>query len=111
MYEIPGLSAKYVEMILDQKEYFTQYCQSTVTGKTQLVEILKRNKVLEIVDTDCSWFFIKSTPKLVKLLNRYKVGVRELVLPGQSAEYIKFNYDPILEGSGFLKELSNENLN
>lgn len=111
MYEIPGVSAKYVEMILDQKEYFTQYCQSTLAEKTQLVEILKKNKMLEIIDTDSSWFFIKSTPRLIKLFDQYKVGVRTVILPGQAEEYMKFNYDPVLKGSEFLKKLSNENFN
>lgn len=105
MYEIPSISAKYIELVLDRKSIFEQYSTKLLKNKETVVKRLKAKYNSDIIDTDSSWCFIKHTPFYKSIFETYNIGYRTIILPKQEKEYIKFNYDIALEKSEFLKTL------
>lgn len=103
MYEIPALSAKYIEFILNNKKKYTKYLKKTLKQKSTLVKQLK-NK-MPVIDTDSTWFFIEETLKIKTIFEKHKVSYRTTILPGREASFIKFNYDLVLHKSKFIDDL------
>ena len=93
MYEINTIGAKYVEFIFDNIEYYNKYIKDTYDYKAIAVTKL-RNLGYTIIDTDCSWFYLKRFDKIdnLKTFNDNGISFRTLILP-DGIEYIKFNYD------------------
>lgn len=105
MYEISGLSSKYIEFILDNFKIYKKYLKNTLRHKSKLVSKLK--KLYTIVDTQSSWFFIESSPTVDEILKYNNVAYRKVVLPGSKEEWIKFNYDLKIKNSKLEKMLEN----
>ena len=93
MYEINTIGAKYVEFIFDNIEYYNKYIKDTYDYKAIAVTKL-RNLGYTVIDTDCSWFYLKRFDKIdnLKTFNDNGISFRTLILP-DGIEYIKFNYD------------------
>jgi histidinol-phosphate/aromatic aminotransferase/cobyric acid decarboxylase-like protein len=107
MYEISGLSSKYIEFILDNFKTYKRYLKNTLRQKNKLVSKLK--KYYTIVDTQSSWFFIESSPTVNEILKNNNVAYRKVILPGSDEEWIKFNYDLKIKNSKLEKMLKNGN--
>ena len=110
MYEISSLSAKYVEFILDNIKHYESYIRNTLEYKEELYENLKKtqNKIL-VHNTDSSWFWIrgkKENKAIDKILKEEKISVRKMILPVDNQEWIKFNYDLMLESTKIRKLLN-----
>ena len=101
MYEINGVGAKYTEFILDNISDYNSYIKKTLDYKTPTIEKLKKLGY-SIIDTDSSWFFLKRWGKKdnLKTFNDLGISFRTLTLP-DNIEYIKFNYDLILNNEDF----------
>jgi len=101
MYEINGVGAKYTEFILDNIHDYNSYIQKTFENKTLAIAKLKKLGH-SIIDTDCSWFFLKRWGKKdnLKTFNDLGISFRTLVLP-DNIEYVKFNYDLKLNNEDF----------
>lgn len=104
MYEIPGISAKYCEYILDNIDIFKKDIVDLKEYKDILVRKLKK-RGQDILDTDSSWFFIKKTPKLEEVFDTNRVDIREFTFKGVKEVWYKFNVDLIIKGSKLEKEL------
>jgi len=93
MYEINSIGAKYTEHILDNIEYFHDYFKEMKDKKSKFV-FKMINYGYTIIDTDCSWFFLKrfDSKDNLKYFNDLGMSFRTLTLP-DGEEYIKFNYD------------------
>lgn len=103
MYEISSISVRYTEALLDQYELVQDHIESVLSGKKELVSLL-RSKDIEVVDTDSSWFFIKKEDN-ENLLGRDGLKFRCLKLPEDKSIWVKFNYDPIIKSTNFYKML------
>jgi histidinol-phosphate aminotransferase len=102
-YPLNSFAVKYIEFILDHHSFFLNYFDKLKIGKKNLVEILE-GKGVELIDTDSSWFFIKRTQNdkdLLQELENQRIHVRVNSLPGQVGDWIKLNYEPILENYDF----------
>ena len=97
MYEVSSVGAKYTEFILDNIEYFNKYISDTIKGKEQYLLKLQQQG-FNITNTDASWFFIErfTDKDNLKYFNDSGMSLRTLILP-DGKEYIKFNYDLILD--------------
>lgn len=93
MYEINTIGAKYVEFIFDNLDYYNKYIKDTFDSKEKAIAKLK-NKGYTIINTDCSWFYLKRYDEIdnLKKFNDAGMSFRTLILP-DGIEYIKFNYD------------------
>jgi len=93
MYEINSIGAKYTEHILDNIVYFQDYFKEMRDKKSEFVSKMI-NYGYTIIDTDCSWFFLKrfDSKDNLKYFNDLGMSFRTLTLP-DGEEYIKFNYD------------------
>ena len=93
MYEINTIGAKYVEFIFDNIDYYNKYIKDTYNSKAIAIAKLKKLGHT-IIDTDCSWFYLKRFDKIdnLKTFNDDGISFRTLILP-DGVEYIKFNYD------------------
>ena len=93
MYEINTIGAKYVEFIFDNIEYYNKYIEDTFNSKEKAIAKLKK-RGYTIINTDCSWFYLKRFGKVdnLKTFNDAGMSFRTLTLP-DGIEYIKFNYD------------------
>ena len=93
MYEINTIGAKYVEFIFDNIDYYNKYIKDTFDSKEKAIAKLK-NKGYTIINTDCSWFYLKRYDEIdnLKKFNDAGMSFRTLILP-DGIEYIKFNYD------------------
>jgi len=103
MYPISSLGVRYIEFILKHHSFFLNYFDKLKTGKKNLVEILQGQGV-ELIDTDACWMFVKRTQNdkdLFEELNNQLIHVRVNTLPGQQGDWIKLNYEPILENYDF----------
>jgi glycine/serine hydroxymethyltransferase len=110
MFEISSLSAKYVEFILDNIKHYESYIRNTLEYKEELYENLKKtqNKIV-VYNTDSSWFWIrgrKNNKAIDKILESEKISVRRMTLPVDNQEWIKFNYDLMLESTKIKKLLN-----
>lgn len=103
MYEVPSLSAKYCEYILDNKHIFYAQLKNSVEKKDKLVEYLS-NK-FTVINTDSLWFFLlDKDSKFANFLKTQKISMRKIHLPINSDQlFFKVNYDPMLEN--FIKYL------
>lgn len=102
MYEVNSIGAKYIEFILDNKDYFTEYIEQLKESKRQFVTKLKGK--LEYIDTEAGWVFIKRYQFDRDLLSEFedkKIHTRTLILPSQECEWIKLNYDLKLDNYDF----------
>lgn len=103
MYPINSLGVKYVEFILTNHWFYTQYFDKMKIGKINLLNILK-GKGVEVIDTDACWMFVKrfqNNKDLLQELNNQKIHVRTNILPGLEGEWIKLNFEPIIENYDF----------
>jgi len=108
MYEVNSIGLLYGEYILDNYPEYLRYLQTTIKQKKLLVSQLQ-NMHYNIVDTDCTWFFIEKTERLEQIFRDHWVSYRTLTLPGRrSSEWIKFNYDLALRNTYFINDLLNE---
>lgn len=95
MYEVNSIGVKYVEFILDNKKYFSEYIDNLKNEKKTFADKLEQNDI-EFIDTDASWIFVKRLQKgrdLLQEFNDKKIHVRTLKLPNDDDEWIKLNYD------------------
>ena len=104
MYEISGISMKYIEFILDNNLYFKRYFEKTLKNKNKFVNKLKSTK-LHIIDSDSSWFFIKSSKLVKDMFSKNRIAIRETDHPYERGKWIKFNYDLKVEKTNILNDL------
>ena len=105
MYEISGLSMVYAECMLDEIPRLKADIHKLMKLKDQIVANLSK-KHYNLIDTDCSWFFLLKTEEIEKIFDKHKVDIRTLELPDLDGEWYKFNVDLILNNSPLLNELS-----
>ena len=104
MYEISGMSMKYIEFILDNHLYFQRYFEKTLKSKNKFVNKLKNTK-LYVIDSDSSWFFIKSSKLVKDMFSKNRISIRETDHPYEKGKWIKFNYDLKVEKTNILNDL------
>lgn len=105
MYEISGLSMVYAECMLEDISRLRADIHKLMKLKSQIVAALYK-KHYNIIDTDCSWFFILKTEELESIFSRHKVDIRTLTLPNLEGDWYKFNVDLILNKSSLIDELT-----
>lgn len=103
MYEINSIAVKYTEALLDQYELVQDHISNVLQGKSEIVSLL-RDKSIEVVDTDSSWFFIKRDDNQ-NLLTKDGLRFRNLKLPEDKSIWVKLNYDPVIKNTNFYKML------
>ena len=104
MYEISGISMKYVEFILDNHLYYQKYFDDTLKGKKKFYTKLKE-KNLQMIDSKSSWFFIKYSQLIEDMFKKNKISVKVVKHPYDNKNWIKLNYDLSLEKSNILNDL------
>lgn len=104
MYEISGMSMKYIEFILDNYSYFQRYFKKTLKSKNKFFNKLKSTN-LHLIDSNSSWFFIKRSKLVTDMLNKNKISFREIDHPYEKGKWVKFNYDLKVEKSNILNDL------
>ena len=110
MYELSGISIKYAEFILDNFSSYKRYIENTMKEKNKLVKQL-RNKGYNVIDSNCNWFFIKSSKIIKDLFRKNNILVKSNNLPNSTEEWIKFNYDLKVKKTEIVENLlSNENI-
>lgn len=110
MYELSGISIKYAEFILDNFSSYKRYIENTMKEKNKLVKQL-RNKGYNVIDSNCNWFFIKSSKIIKDLFRKNNILVKSNTIPNSTEEWIKFNYDLKVKKTEIVDNLlSNENI-
>lgn len=104
MYEVTGPSVVYAECMLDNLDRLKADIDGIKTLKRKLVKSFTANGY-NIVNTDCTWFFLEKTISLESTFQKYKVDIRTLKLPNSKKDWYKFNVDLILNKSPLLNEL------
>lgn len=106
MYEVNSIGARYAEHILDNIHLHTEYKNTLLTQKEEVVKRIKELG-LRIYNTDSSWFFVDSN-QIKPYLRDSMILLREIELPVDTENtYVKFNYDPRVKETSFYNKLWN----
>ena len=95
MFELAGPSIKYAEYVLDNREYFLEYCKETVEERDMLCAYLSSINV-PVISTVANWIHVEQTDLAVRLLTSLYDVKLNTTLPDTDKKYIRLTVTPYM---------------
>lgn len=95
MFELSGPSIKYAEYVLDNREYFLQYCKETVKERDLLCAYLSSINV-PVISTVANWIHVEQTDLALELITSLYDVKLNTKLPGTDKNYIRLTIVPYM---------------